>query len=265
MRSQSLYSISTHAVSFRSGASALLIILTDNLPHKALKIGTNGDCLGESTVIMEYLEELFCPPNVPAMDEQRYPTTLPSLTDPYARAKARLAIDHVNRNIVPAFYRYLQAQEEEKQVKGAKEYVDALAGLVDSMDKEGPFWGGNELGMVDMTVLPWILRGRTVLRSSSYRLIGRIILTSTRHYRSFAIPFSPDSRYKKWEDAVCSHPAVKATTSEDGLYLDSYERWAGAYNERMMFCELSDVPRYAKNLPNTSKVADAINSGRGLP
>ena len=40
--------------------------------------------------------------------------------------------------------------------------------------------------------------------------------------------------------------AVKKTTSDDELYLDSYER-------------------YAENRPNTSQVRDAVNSGRGLP
>ena len=84
-----------------------------------------------------------------------------------------------------------------------------------------------------------------------------------RHYRGFDMSAPPESRYKKWEDAVLSHPTVKATTSNDDLYLDSYERLV------VLLCAI--IPgkygfaRYAKNLPSTSQVANAINSGRGLP
>lgn len=54
------------------------------------------------------------------------------------------------------------------------------------------------------------------------------------------------SRWAAWVEAVENEEAVKATTSTDDLYLDSYER-------------------YAENRPDTSQVANAVNSGRGLP
>jgi glutathione S-transferase len=43
--------------------------------------------------------------------------------------------------------------------------------------------------------------------------------------------------------ATLEHPAFLATTSTDDLYRESYQR-------------------YAENRPNTSQVANAINSGR---
>lgn len=46
-----------------------------------------------------------------------------------ARALVRLQCDFVNRTLVPAFYRYLQAQDEGAIAAGAKEFVDALHGL----------------------------------------------------------------------------------------------------------------------------------------
>lgn len=36
----------------------------------------------------------------------------------------------MNRTLIPAFYRYLQAQTEEKQIEGDKEFHAALDGLV---------------------------------------------------------------------------------------------------------------------------------------
>lgn len=51
------------------------------------------------------------------------------LCDVDARALIRLQCDFVNRTLVPAFYRYLQAQDEDAVAAGAKEFVDALHGL----------------------------------------------------------------------------------------------------------------------------------------
>lgn len=74
--------------------------------------------LNESTVILEYLED------VAASTTKR--TLLPPVTNPYARALIRLQADHVNRALVPAFYRYLQAQDADAQIKGGQEFIDAL-------------------------------------------------------------------------------------------------------------------------------------------
>jgi glutathione S-transferase len=123
-------------------------------PTQALRIGTE---LGESSVVMEYLEERFSDPGMPSL--------LPPLTQPYQRARARLAADFVNRNIIPCFYRYLLNQEEEKQAEYAREFLDYLIQFVEEFDKEGPFWGGKELGWVDVMVAPWILRAKNVLTS----------------------------------------------------------------------------------------------------
>jgi len=97
------------------------------------------------------------------------------------------------------------------------------------MHPEGPFFFGKELGFVDIMVAPWAFRATNVLK----------------HFRGFEPP-AGDGRYKRWSEAVFSHPAFAATCSTEELYLDSYAR-------------------YAENRPNTSQVANAINSGRGLP
>lgn len=45
-------------------------------------------------------------------------------------------------------------------------------------------------------------------------------------YRGWPDP-EEGSRWEKWVDAVENDVDVKATTSTDDLYLDSYERYAG--------------------------------------
>ncbi|KAG8860351.1 hypothetical protein FRB96_004000 [Tulasnella sp. 330] len=192
------------------------------VPALRIRDGTHGaKPLGEST----YLEEALSPPNG---DADKHPQLLPPINEPYLRAKARLEADHINRTIVPGFYRYLQAQEEEKQIQYGKEFMDELKGFTERMHAEGPFYNGKELGWVDVMIAPWAFRAANVLK----------------HYRGFTPP--EQGRYKAWAEALFKHPAFAATCSTEELYLDSYAR-------------------YAENRPNTSQVANAINSGSGLP
>ncbi|KAJ6259023.1 thioredoxin-like protein [Drechslerella dactyloides] len=116
------------------------------------------------------------------------------------------------------------------------EYVDDIAQVKlhphDPKEKaHSRLWAdhGSTISFVDVNVAPWILRCSRVLQP----------------YRGWQPP-SEDSRFGRFIAALEGHAGIKATTSGDELYLDSYER-------------------YADNRPNTSQVAKAINEGRGLP
>ncbi|CAN9161835.1 unnamed protein product [Alternaria sp. RS040] len=170
----------------------------------------------ESTVIMEYLEDLQTGSHLLPPDAQ-------------TRATSRLWSDHVNRNIIPWFYKLLQSQDSNDQVSHAKELRDQIGKLVDAADPDGPFFLGPQISFVDVQIAPWVLRLRRVLGP----------------YRGWP-EAEEGSRWKRWIDAIEADRSVKMTTSTDELYLDSYER-------------------YAENRPGTSQLADAVNSGRGLP
>lgn len=170
----------------------------------------------ESTVIMEYFEDLSSGTHL-----------LPP--DPQARATSRLWTDHVNRHIIPLFYKLLQAQDQSDQVAHAQELRDHIATLVSAAHKIGPFFLGPQLSFVDVQIAPWVLRLRRVLGV----------------YRGWPAA-EPGSRWGAWVDAIEADASVKATTSGDELYVESYER-------------------YAENRPGTSVLADAVNAGRGLP
>ncbi|TEB32286.1 hypothetical protein FA13DRAFT_1732055 [Coprinellus micaceus] len=200
--------------------------------------------LNESTVIMDFLEDL-------ATTTTKH-TLLPLPFNPYSRALARLAADQANRSFVPAFYRYLQAQDIEAQIKAGKEFQDSLDVFIAMLGRaenevlgHGAITGegeaamlrkglglwvekNTELGWADVMAAPWIFRAEIVLK----------------HYRGYE--FAPGERVKKYVERVVQHPAFKATCSDTQLYYDSYER-------------------YAFNRPNTSQVATAINQGRALP
>ncbi|KAI2890231.1 hypothetical protein CBS11852_6513 [Aspergillus niger] len=149
--------------------------------------------------------------------------------DAKLRAHCRLWTDFINRHIVPNFYRVLQEQDIHKQITNAQELRDAFNTLVGAADAQGPFFLGAQISFVDVQVAPWIIRLRRALKP----------------YRGWPDP-EPGSRWGAWVDAIENNEHIQATTSTDELYLDSYER-------------------YAQNRPNTSQVANAINSGRGLP
>ncbi|KAH7907616.1 glutathione S-transferase [Hygrophoropsis aurantiaca] len=195
----------------------------------ALKLTTYSPprALNESTVIMEYLEDLSTQTSKRSL--------FPPASDPYARALVRLQSDHINRTLVPAFYRYLQAQDSEAQIAGGKEFHGAIEHLVELFERAerevggtGLWKEGNDLGWADVVVGPWIFRATNVLK----------------HYRGFEMPSG--KKFHAWLERLLEHPDFKKTCSAEKLYLDSYER-------------------YAFNRPNTSQVANAINSGRGLP
>lgn len=172
----------------------------------------------ESTVLLEYLEDL---------DQG---TPLLPRDDPKLRAHCRVWADHVNRSIIPSFYRFLQEQDPQKQIAYAEELSAAITKLVNAADAKGPFFLGPNLSFVDVQIAPWVIRLRRVLKP----------------YRGWPEPEAIGKRWAAWVQAIEENEHVKATTSTDELYLDSYAR-------------------YAENRPNTSQLADAINAGRDLP
>ncbi|KAF8895940.1 glutathione S-transferase [Mucidula mucida] len=200
--------------------------------------------LNESTVIMDYLEDL-------AFNTTKR-SLFPSASDPYARGLVRLIGDHVNRALVPSFYRFLQSQEPGAQIQAGHDFHAAIASMVDLLQRieteifgAGGQSGSGELraardglglwvegndtpGWVDIMAGPWLFRANNVLK----------------HYRSFVMPSG--ARFDTYLARLFEHPKFKMTCSDEDLYLQSYER-------------------YAFNRPNTSQVADAINSGRALP
>ncbi|KAI9722281.1 MAG: hypothetical protein M1812_001753 [Candelaria pacifica] len=164
----------------------------------------------ESTVIMEYLEDLNI--GIPLLPQG----------NPQLRAHCRLWSDHINRRIIPLFYHCLQAQEIGKQAEAAKELDQEITPLVKAADSHGPYFLGSGLSFVDVQIAPWILRLSRVLKP----------------YRGWPDP-QVGSRWSLWVDAIENDEAVKSTTSTDDLYFESYERYAGMLGfSRLEFCDL---------------------------
>jgi len=172
---------------------------------------------GESTVLMEYLEDLALgQPLLPIGNHQ-------------LRANCRLWSDHINRKIVPLFYSLLQAQDFPKQAEETKKLQDEISKIVEACDPHGPFFLGQHLSFVDVQFAPWMIRFTKVLK----------------HYRGWPDP-TPGSRWGRWMDAIENNEHVKNTTSLDELYIDSYERYS---QNRPNTSELADAVNGGYSLP----------------
>ncbi|KAJ5899047.1 hypothetical protein N7495_003791 [Penicillium taxi] len=167
----------------------------------------------ESTVLLEYLEDL-------KLGMALHPA------DPKLRANCRLWI---NRYVVPSFYRLLQEQDQQKHNAHTQELQSGLNKLMVAAHPAGPFFFGEQMSLVDIHAAPWAIRLRRVMKP----------------YRGWP-DAAEGSRLESWLNALEANQHIRATTSTDQLYVDSYER-------------------YAQNRPNTSQLANAINSGDVLP
>lgn len=151
----------------------------------------------ESWILMEYLEDL----------NEGAPLLPSNIKD---RAYCRVWTDHINRKILPHFYGLLQAQDSAHQVEQAQQLTEEIQRIVEAADQSGPFFFGPHISFVDIQFAPWIIRLRKVLTP----------------YRGWPEP-EAGSRWASWVKAIEENEGVKATTSTDELYIDSYERYAG--------------------------------------
>jgi len=174
----------------------------------------NNKALGESLILCEYLEDA-------------YPTNEPRLlpTDAFERAFARLWLDYISKQIVPGYFRLIQAQGVEKQAEAREDYYKILRTFADLV--KGPYFFGEEFTLVDIAIAPFIVRDA--------------VLKEKRGYERADV--SP--KWKQYADKVASRPSVVKTTSEIKDYAHFY------------------VP-YLKDEAD-SEIAKSVRAGGGIP
>lgn len=158
-----------------------------------------GRVLNESSVINEYLEEVFPqPPMMPA--------------DAYRRAQTRILIDYGNRTFIPLSYRLLMNQDERKAPGILDAALVSWRWLDEFLLKHNPagtyLW--DEFGMADLSFAPFFQRCKL-----------------SEYYRGFALPETAEyARVRKWRDALLRHPATLATGLPDDDYIKLYEDYS---------------------------------------
>lgn len=153
----------------------------------------NGTCLYESLILNEFLEDQF-------------PNSKPLLPkDSFERARIRLWIDHLTKKCIPAFYRTMQAQEENSRNEALNELVGALKKYIDQV--KGPWFSGADISLADIAIAPWVIR-----------------MYILEDYRAFKDELIGD-RWSTYKRFIHERPSVIRTSSDRQRYLDNYQRY----------------------------------------
>jgi glutathione S-transferase len=155
----------------------------------------DGNHIWESTIVNEYIEEVFPEPRL-----------LPA--EPGLRARARIFIDYANTRFVTAFGKVLRPAAGADEAAGARALIDSLnyiehAGL-EQLSGAGPFFLGSQPSLVDFAFYPWFERWAAL-----------------QHYRGLAIP-QDLSRLQRWREAVRELPSVRKHENLTEYYIQRY-------------------------------------------
>lgn len=160
-----------------------------------------GRAINESSVINEYLEDVFPTPSV-------FPAA------PYLKAQSRILIEYCNSRFTTNMYRVLMEQDPARRERAEKAALADWKWLDDFLGRVGT--GGDyafgEFGMADLTYAPFFLR---------YAL--------NEYFWGFELPRAL-SRVCRWRDALLAHPAVQSTSLAVDDYIKLYADYSLGYS-----------------------------------
>lgn len=160
-----------------------------------------GRALGESSIINEYLEEVF-------PEQPLWPT------DPYERARGRVLIEFCNTRFTSNMYRVLMEQDPGRRIKAeaaARSDWEWLETELGRLGSSGDLPLG-DFSMVDLTFAPFFQR---------YEL--------NEYFWGFSPPEGLE-RVARWRDTLESHPSVRATSLEQEAYIKLYADYSLGYS-----------------------------------
>nr|WP_310417680.1 glutathione S-transferase family protein [Chamaesiphon sp. OTE_8_metabat_110] len=172
-------------------------------PYGKVPVLKHGDnCVWESAIVNEYLEETF--PDPPLLP-----------TEPIQRARARIWINFADTRLYATTGKLLHGRDSRPTA-----LLTELTEHLLFMEHEGlrknpasmPYWLGTELSLVDLTFYPWFEQ-----------------LAVLEHFRGFGLPSGLD-RLQEWQAALAQHEAVRSIANSPEFYLEHYGRLA-----QMMF------------------------------
>ena len=166
---------------------------------KVPALNHGGKRVWESAIINEYLDEVFPePPLLPA--------------NAIDKAQARIWIDFANTRFVNAYSNLLRSPDDLQQKVAAQELYNHLQFIetegLGKLSKDGPYWFGENISLVDLTFYPWFERWPVI-----------------EHYREF-YRLAEFPRLQQWRDAVSQRQSVGAIANSKEFYLDRYARYA---------------------------------------
>mmetsp|Transcript_24295 Transcript_24295/g.38119 ORF Transcript_24295/g.38119 Transcript_24295/m.38119 type:complete len:263 (+) Transcript_24295:297-1085(+) len=146
----------------------------------------------DSLICVEYIDEVY------SDDNNGTKRLLPG--DPAQKVDARMWSNRLNDDIATTFYVLLLNQNKVDQEKAADKMLSAILDFCQSC--KGPFFYGDEMSIVDITIAPW--------------LVGSRMEVVLKHFRNFEVPATTEySKYFEWRDSVLKQPAFVATVATD--------------------------------------------------
>ncbi|XP_022685492.1 uncharacterized protein LOC101763376 [Setaria italica] len=128
------------------------LLLKSNPVHKKVPVLLhNGKPVCESQIIVQYIDEAFAGTG---------PLLLPS--DPYERAIARFWGAYIDDKLLASFLQSAKGKTEEEKAEGLKQTlvaVENMEGAFKEISKGKPFFGGDTVGYLDVTLgalVSWI-------------------------------------------------------------------------------------------------------------
>ncbi len=160
----------------------------------------SGESTEQSTVldsnrILEYLDDLYPQKNAVFSDK------------PGQRTEQKYWMDHISNNITPYFYRYLKGHRAgAAQDEALANMMTGLASFAEAMHSQGPFFSGQEVGVVDISMIPFAYRIQVLLEQ----------------YQNFKLPTEGErwTRYHRWYKAMLESSAFKTTATDHTDYRD---------------------------------------------
>lgn len=155
--------------------------------------------LYESSIINEYLEEVFVAPPFLA-------------SDPMIRAHMRIWIAYCNSDFVPAYYKLLISQEKDKYPALRDTLINSLYFIeregFEKCGSDGDYFFGSKLSLVDITYYPFFER-----------------FITNEYYRDTKIP-DDCKRIRKWIRLMQERNSVKETSNTAEFYINRYAKYA---------------------------------------
>mmetsp|Transcript_13066 Transcript_13066/g.24693 ORF Transcript_13066/g.24693 Transcript_13066/m.24693 type:complete len:340 (+) Transcript_13066:37-1056(+) len=174
-----------------------------------------GDRVWESLHVVQYVDERF----------DYAPHFLPR-NDPLKRAQVRIWSDFVTERMQKNFYMLLMDQDTDKQIKAKDAFFTECRTFAQAMSRDGPYFLGKEISMVDIALFPFWQR---------FLWVGG-------HYRGLEMPDDPEfRRLRSWWEACLERPAFAGTLVCQPRLISSYSQYSR--NE--------GTSDYAKNLQSS--------------
>lgn len=162
------------------------LLLSSNPVHKKVPVMIhNGNPICESLIIVQYIDEVFT----------SGPSILP--TDPYDRAIARFWADYIDNTWSETMFVVGRAQSEEEKAVAAGQMNTATALLENTFEQVSrgkAFFGGDEIGYVDITLGSYLMWLKVVEKLSGYMFIDE---TKTPSLNRWAERFTSDAAVKE--------------------------------------------------------------------